>query len=217
MKKLLPNASLCLIVFCLYATCCDFRSLEERQQEEISYFIINDLEAGLVYEPVAFSKVDTDFLMKDGKIRSMMLMVQDTVQMKLNIAEELALTNEKIVVSLIEKSTKLDIEGLDELILESAQLDALIQRHLKRQPHSAKTKFAFETVIAQMDQQLSTLNDRLGDFNLSVYHIDLESSDTDLFYHEYLIKSGATTQSFQKIFELDRNTVQIRAVNDIFI
>ena len=217
MKKLFANICLCFLAICLYATSCDFRSLEEKQQEEISFFIMIELEEGLTYEPMAFSKVDAGFLMRDGKIRSMLSMVRDTVRMKLDIAKALSLKDHKVVGTLAKKSTKLDLSGLDELVFENVQLDQLIRKQLQKRPTIQKIALDFESAVAQMDWQLNTINDKLGDFNLSIYHLDFENPDTDLFYHQYLIQSASETQSFQKIFELDKNTVQIRTVKDVLL
>jgi hypothetical protein len=190
---------------------CDLRTEEDKFQSEIRFFILEHLDNSSEYNPLSFQRIDNAFLSSDIELATSIMAVQDTVRTKLNLALDYSVVFESpLFDAFLAMENEFEIDLMDELILENVKLDKAVKSKLKTKvPDDSKGYLAQQQIFSD---QLSAINNRLSNFNLSAYHIDLSGKASTFYLHEYQLNQE---QSNTTVFELNTESLEVLSFKDI--
>tara|TARA_A100000171_G_scaffold42660_1_gene44208 strand:- start:6674 stop:7315 length:642 start_codon:yes stop_codon:yes gene_type:complete len=210
-KTFRKNILLALVLTAFSLFSCDRRNDEDRFQAEIRYFILEHLDNDIAYNPVRFQRIDNDFLSSDMTLMTSVLAIQDTVRTKVNMALNFSVEFESPVIqAFLSMENNFEIDLIDELILENVKLDNALKAKLKVNQEAFPESYRTQQQL--FTDQLSEINNALGHFNLSAYHIDLSGKSSTFYLHEYQLNQA---QSITTVFELNTESLEVLSFKDI--
>ena len=214
-KKIYRNIFLVTLVILLGLTVVDFGQNKRTFEEEISFFIIENLEGEVKYTPQGFSEVNEAFLLSKSEIYDPFLIMQDSIQNQLGLLGQIYLSN---TLTELVNNAKIESANLRlKTITNYLKLDAKLKRILKDEEIAYKRiqDLLYEEEV-KMHSAINDLNTALSTYNLSVFNLNLDQSETVIYLHNFLLSdpiNGSYNQ--QSVFELNRLTKKIVSFKEI--
>lgn len=204
--QLFTYALMALLVICS----CDLRTEEEKFEMEIRFFIMEHIENPTSYSPMAFHRIDNDFLSKDQGLVTSIMAVQDTVRTKLNFASAYFNPEQHSAMSrFLAVSNNFEFDLIDELIFETVAMDKQMERAFINTDVDLWSAYKAQQIV--FSEQISFLNDQLNRYNLSAFHIDLSGNASVHYFHQY----GLGSEQMTTVFELSTGNLEVLSFKDI--
>ena len=218
-KKLVGNLFLIAFVVGLGLSFVDFKSGPDTYEGSIQSFIYDRLaEDGqnLHYTPLTFEEINEPFLLSKTAVTEPLQVVSDSMRNQLKLMENAANSIEfKALLTNAENQMKTFVLGD---IAELLRMDASLKREVKRSDNlSAKDKAVLYEEETWMMNAINELNTVLGAYNLSVFSIDFEQTETRLYYHTFLLSedNSVNISNHRAVFELNREDKTVVSYNEI--
>jgi hypothetical protein len=207
-KKLFRNSLLLGFVALLSLTIIDFKPSKPSFEEAIGFFIRENLESGELYTPKEFQQVNEEFLTSLTDVQSSFTKIRDSIYSQLNL---LSASNVSTNSTLI-KAQKL----FEKLSLSTLNLYLITDAHLKRQLKTEGVMDMIHSEEIKMHEGLNNLNSALSTYNLSIFNLNFEASESQIFFHRFELSGGANSPTYhQGIFELDKKTKEVVSYKEI--
>ena len=214
-KKLIGNLILLSLAITLALTQIDLGAREYTYEEEIRYFILDKLEEDAEYIPVSFEEINEAFLLKQDKILTPLVDIQDSIRKQLELIRMAPLSEEMkgLLAKAETEETNMTLEGVDDYL----KLDASLKRQLKKElTLDALTAANLYVEESRMHEAINQLNQQLSLYNLSVFGLALNEGENVSYLHQFQLNYGAFGMKDHKaIVELNKETKEVIAFREI--
>ena len=207
-KKLFRNLLLLGLVVLLSLTVTDFNTTKPSFEEAIGYFIQENLEGGVSYTPIEMYQVNEQFLNGLTDVQDSFIAIQDSINNQLGL---ISTFNGTINTELIEAKqlfANLSLSSLNEYLIVDARL--------KRQINTKQLKDLIRDEELKMHKGLNSLNIALSTYNVSIFNLNFETSESHIYFHKFRLNNGSNDPINHKgIFELDKKTKAVLSYKEI--
>lgn len=218
-KKLIGNLFLLAMVTGLGLTFIDFNSGHDSFEDSMQSFVLDRLEEGkedLRYTPLTFEEVNEVFLLAKNEVTTPLYVLADSMQNQLQLISSASAseTYKEMLATAQSAVQTLKLETISSLL----NLDARLKREVKKADLlSSPMKAALYEEESRMMAAVNDLNSVLSTFNLSVFSIDFEQSETTLYYHTFLLSEDdkVNLTNHEAIFELSREDKTVVSFREI--
>jgi len=207
-KKVFRNILLLGLVVVLSLTVIDFNTSKPSFEEAIGYFIQENLEGGVSYSPLETHQVNEQFLNGLTDVQESFITVRDSINNQLGL---ISTFNSTTNTELIE--AKLLFENLS---ISSLNQYLIIDARLKSQIKTKQLKDLIREEELKMHEGLDNLNIALSAYNVSVFNLNFETSESHIYFHKFRLNSGSNDPTnHEGIFELDKKTKAVLSFKEI--
>lgn len=214
-KRVIGNLAIASFVIFLALTFFQRQGKNRSIEEEIQFFILEQLEANVSYLPGEFQEINEAFLLSQKGIQTSMNRVQDSLNKQLQLIKRHMLS-ERLISSVTETEAELKKVSL-ESVPDILRLHAQLKRSMKQDKGIGETVrhqlFEEET---RMNAGINDLNAALTKFNMSVFSLDFEQSESVTYYHEFeLSDQERGTTKHQAIIEMHVDSREVRSFREV--
>lgn len=218
-KKLIGNLFLLAMVTGLGLTFIDFNLGHDSFEDSMQSFVLDRLEEGkedLRYTPLTFEEVNEKFLLAKNEVTAPLYILADSMQNQLQLISSASAseTYKEMLATAQSAVQTLKLETISSLL----NLDARLKREVKKADLlSRRMKAALYEEESRMMAAVNDLNSALATFNLSVFSLDFEQSETTLYYHTFLLSEDdkVNLTNHEAIFELSREDKTVVSFREI--
>ncbi len=213
-KKTLGNLLLIGLFLVLGLTIIELPTKPDSVQEKISTFILDNLEDKVVYTPLDFQEVNESFLLSKAEVSEPFQVFQDSISKQLEILKGRSYSSD-LNQLLLEAESHYATLRLNQLS-DYLTLDARLKRHLKKEGKLDKIslhKLSLEQ--ARMSEGINDLNAALGNYNLSIFSLNFELSETIIYLHNFQLSDSKGLRNQQGVFELDRKSRDVVSFKEV--
>ena len=207
-KKVNRNLLLLGLVVLLSLTVIDFKTSKSSFEKEIGYFIQENLGSGEIYSPLELHEVNERFLTSLTEVQGSFTEVRDSIHQQLKIISDL---NNETNSRLIEAKSlfeNLSLKSINDYLIAAARL--------KREVKTEELLDLLHPEEVKMNEALNNLNAALSVYNLSIYNLNFESSQSQIYFHLFEINDLNNGTTIHKgIFELDKKTKDVLSYKEI--
>lgn len=216
-KKLVGNLLLIAFVVGLSLTFFKPKPSDRTYQEHIQAFILEKLEEGgeqMDYTPISFEEVNEVFLLSQEEVTKPMGLIQDTIRNQLDLIKSLYVSEE--VNRLIYEAEE-RLEGLKlTTVADYLTIDARLKRSIKKADVlKQELRAGLYQEESRMLEAVNQLGSALSQFNLSVFNLDFEQTETVLYYHTFRLTDNQRGTDHRAVFELSKEKKEIVSFKEI--
>jgi len=213
-KKLIGNLLLGALVITLGLSFIDFGKTAKSDEDIISCFVNDNLEAETTYRSIAFKRVDEQMLMNQPGIGTAYATVVDSIDRQLRMlgSEYVSLDFQNSLQAAGDYANQLNLQNLAGYL----PLDAGLKRAVKKPGVLDKSlKAALYKEETRMHEAINQLNSELGTYNLSVFSLNLGDDSNPIYWHQYELSDAAGSSAHESVFELERESGTIVSFKEI--
>lgn len=216
-KKLIGNLLLVALVVGLSFTFFKPGLRDRSYQDQIQAFILDRLEEGkedVKYIPLSFEEVNEAFLLAQDEVTLPMRQIEDTIQSQLDLMKRQYVSEDfQQLINMAEEQ----LEGLNlTSVSDYLALDAKLKRGFKQaKALSPLLKNELHQEETKMMSAINDLNAALGQFNLSVFGLDFEKTQSRRYYHTFQLADNERTTDHKMVFELSGEKKEVISFKEI--
>jgi len=196
------------LVVLLSLTVLDFKRSKASFEEEISYFIQDNLQNGTEYNAIDFQEVNEAFLAGLANVQVAFKDIRDSINNQLEIIDRFAEDENSVLEEAKQSFKSLSLISLVEYLYTDARL--------KREIKSSTIKTMLREEEDRMQKGISDLNKLLSVYNLSIFSLNFENATTQIYLHKFELNDLDKGLSLrQGVFELDKKTKEIVSFKEI--
>ncbi len=212
-KKKKGNLILVGLAIILGLTLIDFSPKNSSYQEEIRAFIISNLENGVDYRGKAFYEINEAFLLSQDAILSNFMQLKDSISNQLDLisaSQQALLLSEKLSEAR-EQLAALRLDNTADYLLMDIQLKKEFSRHnIDEEIMQALNR---EEMV--MNSRITNLNEVLDLFNLSIYNIDFDKTESISYLHSFELQKENHVSEHLAVFELSTGSREVISYKEI--
>ena len=213
-KKRIGQIIVACFVLAMGISFIDFGKNLPDHGEVIGEFIADNLEEGTTYRPIVVKRIDESMLLSQPAVNEAYATIIDSIgnQLELLSGQYISLDFQNQLQAATDFSSQLNLQNL----VDYMPLDAALKRVAKKPGHLDKKQMAaLYQEETRMHTAINELNAALGQYNLSVFSLDLGEESNPIYWHRFELSNELGSSEHISVFELENESGEVLSFKEI--